>query len=126
MNFSDEITPDTPKTVSGKLTLEFFNARPTTVYTPYLNGVEVSSSVKPWGKKLNGEIKTDDSGYVSIELFYEIPAQTNFSFDNVENDALKEKDPTNRLRITNWLFELRSGTSTVFKTIPVRLLVKPS
>lgn len=131
MIITNEIDPEVMKSRAGRFVLEFNHVLPNTVYTPYLGGVDVSASVKPFGKRLGGEIKSDDTGYVKLELFIEIPYEGSYAHDDLETtkpsqnnygltDQPSTKTPNKK---TQWLFELVSPNSTVFRLLPIRLYV---
>lgn len=106
-------------------------AKPSTVYTPYLNGVDCSSMVKPFGKRLGGEIKSDDTGTVRLNLYYEFPFEANYAYENVESDTSKKNtilgtdkpSQSGNHHETKLLFELRNAVQTLQYHLPFKIFV---
>lgn len=128
---TSEIASDTFKSKSAAIPLDFVGLKPNTTYSVFLDNVDASSIVKPWGKRLGDAAVSDASGMLSVLLLMEMPYEGTYSFDHVESKTAAPNKTVNQPKTgqnyhsTTRLFELRDGTTSIRRQIPQNILVIP-
>lgn len=132
--FEDTVS-DTIRSKSYSVPVDCSGLKPSTKFSFYLDGIDLSWAAKPWGGRLGSDLVSDADGKLYFEFLFDFQYNGNYSFDE-QNAAPKSGDQyrkdgsiaaqTPYYYKTQKFLELKGvGGAYASTYLPLRLLVTP-